>query len=93
MKKKKTLYDLIDYLQIKIISLKFLELQHKNITTGWELNTEENTRFMKEYIFLISMIKEMTEAEKFKSFIIKPSKLSEIAEKMHSEELRKQEVL
>ncbi|MCK4884415.1 MAG: hypothetical protein KAS30_06070 [Candidatus Diapherotrites archaeon] len=92
MKKPKDLYDLIDYLQIKIISLQYLELQHKNKKAGelWELNTEENSRFIQEYIFLLSMIKEMPEAEKIKHVIKTRSRLSEMSFEMMSEELRKQ---
>ncbi len=92
MKKQKTLFDLIDYLQIKIVGLQYLELQFKNKKAGelWELNTEENSRFIQEYTFLLSMIKDMTEAEKIKHVIKPLSKLTEIAEKMQSEELRKQ---
>lgn len=92
MKKQKTLYDLIDYLQIKIVGLKSLEIEYKNKKAGelWELNTEENSRFIQEYTFLLSMIKEMPEAEKIKHVIKPLSKLTEIAEKMQSEELTKQ---
>jgi len=92
MKKKKTLYDLIDYLQIKIVGLQYLELQYKNKKAGelWELNTEENSRFIQEYTFMLSMIKEMPEAEKIKHVIKTPSRLSEMSFEMMSEELRKQ---
>ena len=87
MKKPKDLYDLIDYLQIKIISLKSLEIEYKNKKAGelWELNTEQNSRFIEEYIFLLSMIKEMPEAEKIKHVIKTPSRLSEISAEMMSE--------
>ncbi len=90
MKKEKTLYDLIDYLQIKIVGLQYLELQHKNKKAGelWELNTEENSRFIQEYIFIISMIKEMPEAEKIKHVIKPLSKLSAMADNMLSNELK-----
>jgi hypothetical protein len=92
MKKKKNIYDLVYYLETKIVGLKYLELQALNKKAGelWELNTEENSRFIQEYTFLLSMIKEMSEAEKIKHVIKPISKLTEIAEKMQSEELRKQ---
>jgi len=92
MKKKKTLYDLIDYLQIKIVGLQYLELQFKNKKAGelWELNTEENSRLIQEFTFMLSMIKEMKEAEKIKHVIKTPSRLSEMSFEMMSEELRKQ---
>ena len=92
MKKQKTLYDLIDYLQIKIVGLQYLELQYKNKKPGelWELNTEENSRFIQEYTFMLSMIKDMPEAEKIKHVIRTPARLSEMSFEMMSEELRKQ---
>jgi hypothetical protein len=103
MKKKKNIYDLVYYLETKILSLQYLELQalnkkaylelqalNKKAGELWELNTEENSRFIQEYTFLLSMIKEMSEAEKIKHVIKPISKLTEIAEKMQSEELRKQ---
>ena len=92
MKKQKTLYDLIDYLQIKIVGLQYLELQFKNKKPGelWELNTEQNSRFIQEYTFMLSMIKDMTEEEKIKHVIRTPARLSEMSFEMMSEELRKQ---
>ena len=92
MKKEKTLYDLIDYLQIKIVGLQYLELQYKNKKAGelWELNTEENSRFIQEFTFMLSMIKDMPEAEKIKHVIKTPSRLTEMSFEMMSEELRKQ---
>ena len=92
MKKEKTIYDLIDYLQIKIVGLQYLELQFKNKKAGelWELNTEENSRLIQEFTFMLSMIKEMKEAEKIKHVIRTPARLSEMSFEMMSEELRKQ---
>lgn len=69
MTKQKTLSDLVNYLETKIIGLKYLELQHKNKKPCelWELNTEGNSRFIEEYTFLLSFIKQLPEADKINS--------------------------
>ena len=90
MKKKKNIYDLVYYLETKILSLQYLELQALNKKAGelWELNTEENSRFIQEYNFLLSMIKELPEAASIKNLIRSPSKLSSMADNMLLNELK-----
>ena len=92
MKKQKTLYDLVSYLETKILSLQYLELIHSKKKAGevWQLDTEENKRFIEEYIFLLSMIKELPEAAAIKNLIRSPSKLSEMADNMLSNKLKEE---
>lgn len=90
MKKEKTIYDLVSYLEVRIIGLQWLELQQKNKKPGetWEVNIKENNRFIEEYNFLLSFIKELPEAEVIKSIIRSPSELKEISDNMLSKKLR-----
>ena len=90
MKKEKTIYDLVSYLETKILSLQYLELIHSKKKAGevWVLDTEENKRFIEEYTFLLSFIKELPEAAAIKNLIRSPSKLSAMADNMLSNELK-----
>ena len=91
MKKEKTLYDLVSYLEVKIVSLQYLELIYSKKKPGevWVLDIEENKRFIQEYTFLLSFIKELPEAGIIKNLIRSPSKLSAMADNMLSNELNK----
>tara|TARA_R110002096_G_scaffold50081_1_gene131843 strand:+ start:893 stop:1246 length:354 start_codon:yes stop_codon:yes gene_type:complete len=95
MKKEKTLYDLVSYLEVKILGLKWLELQHKNKKAGefWELDKKENDRIIEEFTFLLSFIKELPEAAIIKNLIRSPSEISEIADNMLSDKLRSEALL
>lgn len=90
MKKQKSIFGLVSYLETKILSLQYLELIYSKKKPGevWVLDIEENKRFIQEYTYILSFISELPEAAEFKNLIKSPSKLLEMAENMLSNELK-----
>jgi len=92
MKKQKSIFGLISYLETKILSLQYLELIYSKKKAGevWFLDIEENKRFIEEYTYLLSFISELPEAAEVKNLIKSPSKLSEMADNMLSNKLKEE---